>query len=72
ESPKRVPDRQMGQPSFVLTISDNSLLCQPEFGFQAELDVASIWEGVRVFTLTGYPSIFLGTVSLSNRKMGRK
>lgn len=24
--------------------------------------------GVRVFTLTGCPSIFLGTVSLSNRK----
>jgi len=52
------------------TISDDGLLCQPEVGFHAELDVASIWKRARVFTLTGYHSIFLGTVSLSNRKKG--
>ncbi len=34
------------------TISDNGLLCQLQVGFRAELDVASIWESVRVFTLT--------------------
>ncbi len=51
ESPKQVPDRQTGQPSFVLgqKVSDNGLLCQPEVGFQAGLDVASIWERVRLF-----------------------
>jgi len=38
------------------------MLCQPEVGFEAELDVASIWERVKVFTLTGCPSIFLGRV----------
>ncbi len=36
------------------------------------LDLASIWERERVLTLTGCPSIFLGTVSLSNRRKGRK
>jgi len=50
------------EPHFDQTVFDNSLLCQSEVGFQAELDVASIWERVRVFTLTGYPSIFLGRV----------
>ncbi len=34
-------------------VSDNGMLCQPEVGFDAELDVASIWERARVFTLTG-------------------
>ncbi len=57
---------------FGWSISDNSLLCQPAVGFQAELDVASIWERVRVFKLTGCPSIFLGTVSLSNRRRDQK
>jgi len=56
-----------GQPSFVLggqyPITDYYV---PEVGFQAELDLASIWgEG---FSLTGCPSIFLGKMSLSNRK----
>ena len=39
--------------SFGQNIADNGLLCQPEVGFQAELDVASIWERVKVFKLTG-------------------
>ena len=29
------------------TVSDNGLLCQSDVGFQAELDVASIWERVK-------------------------
>ena len=44
--------------------------CLPELrqaraGFQAELDVASIWERVKVFKLTACPSIFLGTVGMA-------
>ncbi|MEE8136805.1 MAG: hypothetical protein V3T52_06500 [Thermodesulfobacteriota bacterium] len=41
------------EPQFDQTVFDTGLLCQSEIGFQAELDVASIWERVRVFTLTG-------------------
>jgi hypothetical protein len=40
-------------PIFGARVSDNGLLGQPELGFQAELDIASIWERVRVFTLAG-------------------
>jgi hypothetical protein len=65
ESPRRVPDSQRGQPSFVLggpyPITD--FYVNPLWVFEAALDVASIWERVRVFKLTGCPSIFLGTVS---------
>jgi hypothetical protein len=55
ESPERVPDRQTWPAllRFGRTISDNGLLCQREVGFQAELDVASSREVMRVFTLAG-------------------
>ncbi len=39
------------EPHFDQTVFDNGLLCQSEVDFQAELDVASIWERVRVFTV---------------------
>ncbi len=50
------------------TVSDKGHYVNPRSVFRAEPDVASNWERMRVLTLTGYPSIFLGTVSLSNRK----
>jgi len=48
-----VQSRLAKEPRFDQTVFDNGQLCQSEVGFQAELDVASIWERVRVFTLTG-------------------
>jgi len=57
-----VRSRLAKEPHFDQTVFDNRLLCQSEVGFQAEQGVASIWEKVRNFTLTGYPSIFLGRV----------
>ena len=59
------------EPHFDQTVFDNGLLCQSEVGFQAELDVASIWERVRVFTLTGYKKgrrIRAANVASENRK----
>jgi len=53
---------------FSVTISGNGPLCQFEVDLPGELDIASIGEKARSFTLTGCPSIFLGTVSLSNRR----
>ncbi len=54
---RREPQAGTGQANgpallrFAWTITDNRLLRQPEVGFQAGLDVASVWE--RVITLTG-------------------
>ncbi len=44
-----VRSRLAKEPHFDQTVFDNGLLCQPEVGFQAELNVAPIWERVRVF-----------------------
>ncbi len=68
EGSQRRPERQTtGLGASKLTISDNGLLCQPQVGFRAELDIGSSrGEG---FSLTGCPSIFLGTVSLLNRRL---
>ncbi len=44
-----VRSRLAKEPHFDQTVFDNGLLCQSEVGFQAELDVASICERVRVF-----------------------
>ena len=74
ESPKRVPDRQTCQPSFVLggqyPITGNYV--NPRSVFKQGWTLAPAGAMATVFTLAGCPSIFLGTVSLSNRKKDRR
>jgi len=73
DGPKRLPDRQTASPPrFGWTISGNGLLCQPELGFQAELDNgSSLGEGfLRQLAVGGVKSnLFLWGISI-RRGMG--
>jgi hypothetical protein len=74
KSPGERSDPQTSCPSRVLaqTVSDIGLLCQLEVGFADRAGPCLELGDDEVLTLTGCPSIFLGTVSLSNRRKGRK
>ena len=70
EEPSR-KDRVDPIPELDWRVSDNDVLGQPEAGLEVGLDICPLL-GSAAFKLSGYPSTFLWTVSLSNRRMGQR